>query len=82
MLLLIARVTRGGRERQREGEQEEKRQRPGMKPPSSRKCATVRVKSLIVAHLKQNQWVLALGFGEIYVTIKRQITQFLLSLRI
>lgn len=46
VLLLIARVTRGGRERQREGEQEEKRQRPGMKPPSSRKCATVRVKTV------------------------------------
>lgn len=46
VLLLIARVTRGGRERQREGEQEEERQRPGMKPPSSRKCATVRVKTL------------------------------------
>lgn len=33
VLLLIARVTRGGREGQREGEQEEERQRPGMKPP-------------------------------------------------
>lgn len=45
VLLLIARVTWGGRERQREGEQEEERKRPSIKPSTRRKCGTVREES-------------------------------------
>lgn len=45
VLLLIARVTKGGGERKREGEQKGM-ERPAMKPPSSRKCAAVREKSV------------------------------------
>lgn len=46
VLFLIARVARGGRDRQREVEQEEERERPGMKHPSSRKCAAARAKGV------------------------------------
>lgn len=42
VLLLVTRVTKGGSERQGEVEQEKERERPSMKPTSSRKCVTVK----------------------------------------